>query len=77
MSKSGLGDQNYVIGYKRETKSVNKFKRGLKSKLETTRGSNLKFCQKKKKAKEIGLRCVMLTPLRMSYVCGTIIIGDW
>lgn len=37
MSKSRLGDQNCVIGYKRRIKFVNKFKGKLKSKLETAR----------------------------------------
>jgi len=38
MSKIGLGDQNYMIGYKRKTKCVNNFKNGPKSKLEIIRG---------------------------------------
>ena len=37
MFKFRLTDQNGVIGYKRKTKFVNKFKEGLKSKSKTTR----------------------------------------
>jgi len=46
-SKSGFGDQIYGIGHKMEIKFVNKFKCGLKSKLETTRGTKFTILARK------------------------------
>ena len=51
MSKSGLGNQDYVIGYKRRTKCINNFKGEPQSKLETTKGTKFVILPKEKDKK--------------------------
>lgn len=64
MSKFEPGDQNCVIGYKRGTKSVNKLKGELKTKLETTRGTKFAIFPKNITKGKIDERQLYMTTLK-------------